>query len=123
VQWLAVLGLLLAALGCNKQGGGGAGGVAQGAAVYASSNCATCHGDQREGKPRLGPALTGLSQHWASADELAKYIADPRNYALGDQRLREQMTKFAMKMPAVPMTDEQRLALAQWLLQDPATQP
>lgn len=118
LQWIvfaAALGSL--PLACNKGGGGVASGD-RGAQLYAELSCATCHGEAREGKEKLGPALSGLSAHWDSADELSKYLENPRRYIQSDQRLRQRMGSYNMVMPAVPMGEEDRLALARWLLAD-----
>ncbi|MDQ3022782.1 MAG: cytochrome c [bacterium] len=116
LQWLGVsivaLIVAIASLGCDKPATSGN----SGEQLFAANRCATCHGDALDGKLNLGPALGGLKANWKSADELSKYLANPAEYALGDQRLREQMSKYSMKMPAMSMTDEERDALAKWLL-------
>jgi mono/diheme cytochrome c family protein len=85
--------------------------------VYAVNRCATCHGDNLEGKPRLGPALSGLKAKWSGAGELVKYLEDPRSYTQADPRLSAQAGEYTMAMPALPMTPTDRAALAKWLLE------
>jgi mono/diheme cytochrome c family protein len=114
LQWLLtlVLFICLTLAACNKSGGS-----SKGAQLYASNICANCHGASLQGLPTLGPDLTGVKKHWKSAAELSKYFEDPREYALGDQRLREGLSKYTMKMPSyASMSEEDRLALAEWLL-------
>ena len=80
------------------------------------TNCSVCHGKALEGRPTFAPALTDLKSNWKSSDELAKYLADPQGYAAADPRLKSQHDNYSMRMPALPFTDEQRKALALWLL-------
>lgn len=84
-----------------------------GAALYASAGCITCHGDDLAGKPRMGPPITGMSAHWTAA-ELEAYLADPREYKLGNPRLREM--DYMVVMPPAPLNHADRTALAAWLL-------
>jgi hypothetical protein len=68
-------------------------------AAYVDLNCASCHGDDREGK-RSGPPLNGLSEHW-TAEELVHYLSDPDEVVKSNPRLAYKAEKFAIAMPAV----------------------
>ena len=86
------------------------------AALY-NKNCAVCHGQSLEGRPGMAPALTSLSTNWKSPEELAKYLADPQSYTDKNKRLDAERGKYSMRMPANPaLSEEQRQALAKWLL-------
>jgi len=53
--------------------------------AYFDLNCASCHGDAREGL-RSGPALIGLSKHWP-ADQFVYYLTDPDAVVKANPRL------------------------------------
>lgn len=103
---IALLSLLLAG-GCAQAGGAGQ-------AVYASKNCAMCHGGNGEGTNN-GPALTGLKQNW-DRDKLAAYLKDPQGYAASDPRLAANHDKYVMRMPAAVLTPDEEGALLDYLL-------
>ena len=67
--------------------------------AYLDLNCASCHGESREGK-RSGPPLTGLAEHW-SAEQLARYLADPDAVVRATPRLAHKAEQYAIAMPAV----------------------
>lgn len=67
-------------------------------AAYMDLNCASCHGDAREGQ-RSGPALTGLGRHW-TADQLVSYLTDPDAMVKANPRLAYKAEKYAIGMPA-----------------------
>jgi mono/diheme cytochrome c family protein len=67
--------------------------------AYVDLKCASCHGEDREGK-RSGPALTGLAEHW-SADQLVSYLTDPDAAIKANPRLAYKAEKYAIGMPAV----------------------
>lgn len=66
--------------------------------AYVDLNCASCHGDDREGK-RSGPPLTGLAEHW-TADRLVAYLTDPDAAVRADPRLAYKSEKYAIGMPS-----------------------
>jgi mono/diheme cytochrome c family protein len=121
--WFLVAAFVLFLLACNKGGSGSTQAASQssqsqaskGEDIFAVNRCATCHGDNLEGKPNLGPALVGLSANW-DVEKLDKYLANPPEYTASDPRLSEQKSKYAMKMPVFSITDADRRTLAEWLL-------
>jgi hypothetical protein len=93
--------------------------------VYVDLDCATCHGENREGK-RSAPALTGLAKHW-TAEQLARYLLDPDAMIRADPRLAYRAEKYAIGMPRVSgkspgyadkAQTEQLGVLAEYLLVD-----
>ena len=67
--------------------------------AYVDLKCASCHGEDREGK-RSGPPLNGLAEHW-SADQLVSYLADPEAVVKATPRLALKAERYAISMPAV----------------------
>jgi len=67
--------------------------------AYVDLNCASCHGESREGK-RSGPPLRGLAEHW-TPDQLVRYLSDPDAVVKSDPRLAYKAEKYAISMPAV----------------------
>ena len=67
--------------------------------AYVDLECATCHGEDREGR-RSGPALTGLARNW-SADQLVSYFSDPDAMITSNRSLAYRAEKFAIGMPKV----------------------
>lgn len=104
---VALLGLLLAGA-CAQAGSAG------GQAVYASKNCAMCHGANGEGTPSA-PALVNLKSNWDAAS-LSAYLKDPQGYAAGDPRLSANLGKYSIQMPAAALTPEEESALIDYLL-------
>jgi len=86
--------------------------------VYADLNCASCHGDLREGK-RSGPVLTGLETHW-TRDQLVEYVKNPDAMIKSNPRLAYKAEKYPIAMPGyADKADEANLgALAGYLLYD-----
>jgi mono/diheme cytochrome c family protein len=93
--------------------------------AYVDLNCASCHGEAREGK-RSGPELNGLAEYW-TADQLVSYFADPDAMVKADPRLAYKAEKYAIAMPAVSgkapgygdkATPEALAALAEYVLVD-----
>jgi mono/diheme cytochrome c family protein len=93
--------------------------------AYVDLNCASCHGEAREGQ-RSGPALTGLSAHW-TADELVGYLADPDASIKKISRLARIAGNYAVRMPGMSgktpgyadkAREEKLRALAEYLLVD-----
>lgn len=96
--------------------------------AYVDLKCASCHGDNREGK-RSGPPLTGLAEHW-DAEALVEYLADPDGVVETNPRLAYKAEKYAISMPAVSgkapgygdrATSEALAAIAQYMLVDVPT--
>ena len=67
--------------------------------AYVDLKCASCHGDDREGK-RSGPPLQGLAEHW-TAETMLDYLADPDAVVKANPRLAFKAEKYAISMPAV----------------------
>jgi mono/diheme cytochrome c family protein len=65
---------------------------------YIDLNCASCHGDHREGQ-RSGPPLVGLSKHW-TVDSLVDYLTDPDAVVRANPRLAYKAEKYAIGMPS-----------------------
>lgn len=86
--------------------------------VYTDLNCASCHGDLREGK-RSGPVLTGLDTHWTQ-DQLIEYVKFPEAMVKSNPRLAYKSENYAIAMPgyADKADDAQLGALADYLLHD-----
>ena len=93
--------------------------------AYVDLKCASCHGEDREGK-RSGPPLTGLAEHW-TADTLVEYLSDPDAVVKTNPRLAFKAEKYAISMPAVSgkapgygdkANPETLAAIAQYMLVD-----
>ncbi len=93
--------------------------------AYVDLNCASCHGENREGK-RSGPTLHGLVEHW-SAEQLVSYLADPDAVVKANPRLAYKAEQYAIAMPAVSgkspgyagkVSEATLAALAQYMLVD-----
>lgn len=94
--------------------------------AYVDLNCASCHGENREGQ-RSGPALTGLAEHW-TADGLVAYLVDPDAAIEGNPRLARVARSYVIGMPGhsgkspgyeSKAREEKLLALTEYLLVDP----
>jgi mono/diheme cytochrome c family protein len=87
--------------------------------AYVDLNCASCHGDAREGK-RSGPTLAGLDDHW-TAEQLTSYLADPKAVLATNPRLAYKAENYPIDMPGyADKADPSTLqALADYLLVDP----
>lgn len=93
--------------------------------AYHDLNCASCHGDQREGQ-RSGPPLLGLAKYW-NAEQLVSYLSDPDAVVKADPRLAYKAEKYAIGMPAASAKSpgygekaraEKLEALAEYMLVD-----
>ena len=86
--------------------------------VYADLNCASCHGDLREGK-RSGPVLTDLDTHW-TRDQLIEYMKFPEAMIKSNPRLAYKSENYAIAMPGyADKADDAKLgALADYVLYD-----
>jgi len=91
--------------------------------AYVDLNCATCHGENREGK-RSGPPLEGLARHW-TAEQLVSYFSDPDAVLKENPYLKYRAEKYVIGMPKVSgkspgyadKADTERLrALAEYVL-------
>jgi hypothetical protein len=88
--------------------------LARATALYDEWQCSTCHGADRRGTDSA-PAIDVLGRHW-NVDTLARYIRDPEPYRTADARLGEIAARYPMVMPEFPEPEEDRRALAAWLL-------
>jgi cytochrome c2 len=102
--------LLLAA--CSKSAANP--GPVDGATLFREQNCNQCHGADGAGT-NLGPTLHGKRQFW-TREKIAVYLADPQKVIRGDARLEEQARKFMLPMIPFPLAEQQRLALADYVL-------
>jgi len=88
--------------------------VSEGREVYLAEGCAACHGRERQGGS-MGPDLRRVRRHW-SADELAKYLADPASHRQQQARLQRLSRRYAAQMPSfAALPEERRAALAAYL--------
>jgi mono/diheme cytochrome c family protein len=87
---------------------------ARGEELYVSWNCGACHGEARQGT-EFGPPLTHLDRHW-EVPALAAHLANPETTRARDARLQALGTRFPAPMPGYPEPEEDRRALAAWLL-------
>jgi len=95
---------------------------ATGQEIYASANCADCHGDDFEGR-FLGPSLKDVASHWNPTD-LASFLTAPENFIQSDPRLGALNDDYWFDMPAYEkLSLRHRDALALWLLQQNALTP
>jgi mono/diheme cytochrome c family protein len=94
--------------------------------AYIDLNCASCHGEEREGQ-RSGPVLAGLAEQW-TADSLVAYLTDPDAVVKATPRLAYKAEKYSIGMPsasakspgyAAKAREEKLEALAEYLLVDP----
>lgn len=129
VAFAAVGGLVITALSCGQRPPTPPPGLNEtqlvGWQTYVDLDCASCHGANREGK-RSGPPLNGLAEHW-SAEQLARYLADPDAMVKTNPRLAYKAEQYAIAMPAVSgkspgyagkVDDVKLAALAEYMLVD-----
>jgi cytochrome c2 len=90
-------------------------GTVGGAKLFQVNGCVLCHLADGSGS-QMGPPLRNLSANW-TREELATYLADPRGWLEHDERLRGLKQRFRMEMPAVSLSEEDRLTLADHLLE------
>jgi len=110
--WLAAL-LLLPALACGPSENPSSG-PPEGAQLYEVQRCVICHKASGRGGA-LGPTLVDRAEYW-TREKLAEYLADPASFVGTDARLNSLAIQFNMQMPPVPLTLEQRLLLADYVL-------
>lgn len=101
--------LALAAAGCSQP-------VSPGRQAYVNTGCVRCHGPALAGTAE-GPPLQLLRQHW-DEDSLVEYLKDPNAVMANDERLRRLAEQYPAPMPAYRMTDEDRRALAAFVLDE-----
>jgi mono/diheme cytochrome c family protein len=89
-------------------------GPPDGATLFREQNCVQCHGTDGSGT-NLGPTLHGKKQYW-TREKIALYLADPPATIRGDKRLSEQAKNYMLPMIPFPLSLEQRLALADYVL-------
>jgi mono/diheme cytochrome c family protein len=122
-------GLVAVALGCGARQPTPPPGLTEvqsaGWQAYIDLNCASCHGEDREGQ-RSGPPLIGLTKHW-SVDGLVDYLTDPNAVVEANPRLAYKAEKYAIGMPSASAKspgyggkarEEKLRALADYLLVD-----
>jgi len=86
--------------------------VQEGAALFASRNCVTCHGAEAEGQP-AGPELRGLDEFYTQ-EELVEYLKNPDAAMERDGRLRKRSEGFGALMPRynyLPQKELEKLAI------------
>jgi cytochrome c553 len=100
---MGICALVVVALGCGPRQPTPPPGLNEaqlaGWQAYVDLNCASCHGEKREGK-RAGPPLAGLAENW-SAGQLVGYLADPDAVIKANPRLAYKAEQYAIAMPAV----------------------
>jgi cytochrome c553 len=85
-------------------------------ALFRDWACGICHGDDRLGT-EMAPPLIGLAEHWTVAS-LAEYLLDPQAVQERDPRLKAMQREYpGMIMPSYDHPEDERRALATWLLQ------
>lgn len=84
--------------------------------AYLTLGCASCHGDNLEGK-RSAPKLTGIAERWTH-EGLVEYLKDPDAVIRSTPRLAYVAEQYPISMPGFGDTaDEQTLqAVAHYLL-------
>ena len=108
--------------GCSDRGPAGGGGPdaadpdrALGERLYATLGCATCHG-RTGGGMSTAPPLVDAERDWSLAD-LTEYLADPRPWVERVPRLAELKRRYTITMPATSIPEEERRALALYVLE------
>ena len=107
--------LLLAvclAAGCSPAADGADG--VSGELLFRRQGCTQCHGTAGSGGS-LGPPLLDVERHW-TREELARYFADPRPFFDRKPHLGEISKRYASRMPAFSTAEDERLALADYVL-------
>ena len=112
---IAVLALLAggAVLACS--GGSADGGDRRGKKLYAAMGCLACHGATGAGGA-LAPPLEDLGQHW-TRERIAVYLSDPSGWVEKDERLKALKQRYSLQMPALTIAEEDRLVLADHVLE------
>ncbi len=82
--------------------------------LFMGQGCVTCHKLQGEGGP-LGPALRNIASRW-TAEELSKYLVDPRPYVEKDPRLQALSRTYRMPMPGVRVSPQHLRLLVDYVL-------
>jgi mono/diheme cytochrome c family protein len=108
----AALALALASCGDGASAKSGAG---NGADLFASQGCTTCHGQDGAGT-ELGPTLQGKKSFW-TREKISEYLRNPVAYAEKDARLSEQARRYTFPMqPFDKLTTDEMSALAEHVL-------
>ena len=111
MRWLAGLfALTLVACGGGFPGGG----EAPGQRLY-TTLCSSCHGPTGAGGA-LAPPLEDLAAHW-TREQLAEYVSNPRAWVERDERLQALKNRYSTEMPAVSASEQDRLLLADRVLE------
>lgn len=113
LQLGSLLALSLAVAGCGPDAPRG---PLDGAGLYQTLNCATCHKPDGRGGA-LGPTLRNKAAYW-TRETLAEYLVEPTRFIHKDARLKSLEAQFNVQMPGVPssLTREQVLMLADHVL-------
>jgi hypothetical protein len=85
-----------------------------GGPTYRELGCNLCHGEGREGT-EMGPSLQAVHEHW-TPEKLSTYLEDPESYLSTDERLKAISTRFSAHMPQLPMTEEQKRLVIEFIL-------
>jgi mono/diheme cytochrome c family protein len=107
-----ILTIVTLAVACNPNAEPQPKDVQEGAALFISKNCVTCHGPEGAGGV-AGPALMDLSEYY-TVESLAEYLSDPDAAMQRDERLRERAEGFGALMPKysyLPIEDRRKLAM------------
>ena len=87
---------------------------ANGGPTFREIGCNLCHGENREGT-EMGPSLLTVRDNW-TAVKLSNYLDDPEGYLPSDERLKAVSTKYSAHMPQLPMTEEQKQVIIEFIL-------
>ncbi len=104
--------MLSMAVACNQNPEPQARDVQEGAALFVSRNCITCHGPEGEGGV-AGPELTDLAEYY-TVETMIEYLNDPDAAVQKDERLRERAEGFGALMPRynyLPQNEREKLAI------------
>ncbi len=71
--------------------------AARGRAVYLE-RCASCHGEDLQGK-RTAPPLVDMAKHWDAAS-LVRYLEDPAGVSQRDPCLLHVAGRYTLRMPS-----------------------
>jgi mono/diheme cytochrome c family protein len=104
---LAMAAAVLLVSACDSRSGQGGADVQEGAALFISRNCITCHGAGGNGAT-AGPRLRDLSKHY-TIESMIEYLKDPDAAMKRDERLRKRAEGFGALMPKYNYLPEDEL--------------
>ncbi len=93
----------------------GGSGATEGEQLYRAMACSTCHGT-RGGGGANAPPFGELAEHW-TRETIAEYLTDPLTVVERTPRLKALKERYNQQMPPVMLPVEQRLLLADYVLE------